>query len=147
MVLDEDGGISSEANVWITVNKEVVVDPCDLDGDQVWGALDLSVVAQRMQDGIISSADPIAWVEAESPYGLHTYWGDSNLDGQFDEQDLVATFISGGNWRGLGLQGIDRIWLQYFCLSFSSAACGVTKTLPRLGAESERFPLLVMSSY
>ena len=64
------------------------------------------------QDGFFDNADRIYWVKELA----HTYFGDSNLDGEFNSRDLVTVFQAGafedeltesfwesGDWNGDGV--------------------------------------------
>ena len=70
-------------------------DSCDLNGDGVCDAQDIDVMSQNVIDGTATKADRDALIEGASPEGFSTYIGDSDLNGQFDEQDIVAAFIAG----------------------------------------------------
>lgn len=96
----------------------------DFDGDDQFGAGDIDVLSAAIRsedhlavydvntDGDVNMADRTYWVETIA----RTYFGDSNLDGEFNTTDLVLTFQSGqyedmttgnstwgsGDWDGNG---------------------------------------------
>ena len=85
---------------------------CDINGDGTCDAADIDAMSQNVIDGTASAADRNALIEGASPDGFNTYIGDSDLNGTFDEQDIVAAFIAGtyltgnaagwaeGDWEG-----------------------------------------------
>ncbi len=99
-------------------------DPCDFDGDGVLGAGDLDLLSTEIRagtnnasfdvngDGAVDVADLNFLVGDESK--LHTWIGDSNLDGEFNSSDFVSVFgaakyetgqpatWSEGDWNGDG---------------------------------------------
>ena len=68
---------------------------CDINGDGTCDAADIDAMSQNVIDGTATNADRNALIESASPDGFNTYLGDSDLNGQFDEQDIVAAFIKG----------------------------------------------------
>ncbi|MBJ45124.1 MAG: hypothetical protein CMJ80_17920 [Planctomycetaceae bacterium] len=68
---------------------------CDINSDGICDANDIDAMSLSVMDGAHSSQDRIALIEGSAPNGFHTYVGDSNLNGVFDEQDLVSAFIEG----------------------------------------------------
>ena len=56
------------------------------------------------------TVDRDAWIESSSPDGFNTYIGDSDLNGQFDEQDIVAAFIAGQYLSGGAAGWADGDW-------------------------------------
>ena len=85
-------------------------EPCDLNGDGVCDAQDIDVMTQNVIDGTATKADRDALVESASPEGFNTYIGDSDLNGQFDEQDIVAAFIAGQYLSGGAAGWADGDW-------------------------------------
>lgn len=85
---------------------------CDIDGNGVCDAADIDMMSQQVMDGKATSEDRVALIESAQPDGFHTYVGDSDLNGAFDEQDIVGVFIEGkyltgeaagwaaGDWNG-----------------------------------------------
>ena len=69
--------------------------PCDINGDGNCDAADIDAMSQNVIDGTATEADRTALIESASPDGFNTYLGDSDLNGQFDEQDIVTAFIDG----------------------------------------------------
>ena len=63
-----------------------------------------------MLDGTASAADRNALIEGASPDGFNTYIGDSDLNGQFDEQDIVAAFIAGTYLTGNAAGWAEGDW-------------------------------------
>ena len=98
---------------------------CDVNGDGTCDAADIDAMSQNVIDGTASAADRNALIEGASPDGFNTYLGDSDLNGQFDEQDIVAAFIDGkylsgdaagwaqGDWDG-NLQFDEQDFVQAF---------------------------------
>ena len=88
---------------------------CDLNRDGRCDALDIDEITQQVQNGQATAEARRDLINSPAPNGFNTYVGDANLDGQFDEQDLVAVFISGkyltgeavgwanGDWDGNGV--------------------------------------------
>jgi hypothetical protein len=114
---------------WALDNIEVTADssgafPGDFDGDGVLAASDIDALTTAVQDGVtgaqfdvnndgsVNAADRTFWVQTLK----NTYFGDSNLDGEFNSADFVAVFTvgqyedgvannstwSGGDWNGDG---------------------------------------------
>ena len=100
-------------------------DPSDINGDGVTDAADIDALSQQVLDGTATAADRTALIESPAPNGLNTWVGDSDLNGQFDDQDLVAAFIAGkyitgneagwaeGDWDGDG-QFTDQDFVAAF---------------------------------
>ena len=98
---------------------------CDVNGDGTCDAADIDAMSQNVIDGTASAADRNALIEGASPDGFNTYIGDSDLNGTFDEQDIVAAFIDGkylsgdaagwaqGDWDG-NLQFDEQDFVQAF---------------------------------
>ncbi|MBJ42603.1 MAG: hypothetical protein CMJ80_04825, partial [Planctomycetaceae bacterium] len=98
---------------------------CDVNGDGTCDAADIDAMSQNVIDGTASAADRNALIQGASPDGFNTYLGDSDLNGQFDEQDIVAAFIDGkylsgdaagwaqGDWDG-NLQFDEQDFVQAF---------------------------------
>ena len=98
---------------------------CDVNGDGTCDAADIDAMSQNVIDGTASAADRNALIEGASPDGFNTYIGDSDLNGTFDEQDIVAAFIDGkylsgdaagweqGDWDG-NLQFDEQDFFQAF---------------------------------
>jgi hypothetical protein len=98
--------------------------PCNYNGDSFCDVADIDVLSAAVraaafdaaldldQDGQLSASDRRVWVEDY----LQTFFGDANLDGQFNSVDLVAVFEVGeyrdamvgnstwaeGDWNGDG---------------------------------------------
>ncbi|MCA9201088.1 MAG: hypothetical protein KDA87_26290, partial [Planctomycetales bacterium] len=95
-------------------------DPCDVNQDGACDATDFDVLATGVRggdatadlndDGSVNSGDLGYWVNDL----MNTYFGDSNLDGEFNSSDFVAAFTAGkyetgnsatwaeGDWDGSG---------------------------------------------
>ena len=94
------------------------------------------------QDSLVDSVDRRIWVEDLK----WTYFGDSNLDGRFDTNDLVLVLQGGeyednipgnstwatGDWNGDGDFTVNDIVL--------ALQAGGYETGPRVGSESDRGP-------
>ena len=88
---------------------------CDVNRDGRCDATDIDDISKQVQDEQTTFETRRSLIEGPEPHGFNTYIGDANLDGQFDEQDLVAVFISGkyltgeavgwanGDWDGDGV--------------------------------------------
>ena len=68
---------------------------CDINLDGVCDAQDIDEMTQRVLDGITTQADRNALISSSPDDGLNTYIGDSDMNGEFSEQDFVAVFIAG----------------------------------------------------
>ena len=71
-----------------------VFDPigsCDLNGDGVCDTADIDFMAAQGS----TLQERIEYIGAMKPDGLNSYLGDSNLDGVYDDQDIVSVFIPG----------------------------------------------------
>jgi hypothetical protein len=78
-------------------------DPGDFDANGALDAADIDQLSAAVRDGtnvadfdvtgdgLVNQADRIAWVESLK----NTYFGDANLDGEFNSGDLVAVFTVG----------------------------------------------------
>jgi hypothetical protein len=83
--------------------------PGDFDDDFVLTATDIDRLAGELRsggadlrfdsnyDGAVDSLDLTAWVE----HLAHTWYGDANLDGEFNSTDLVAVLAAGQYEDGL----------------------------------------------
>ncbi len=80
-------------------------DPCDFDGDGSLGEGDINLLSAAIasgendarfdvnKDGEVNGGDLSFFVQDESK--LHTWFGDANLDSEFNSGDLVAVFSAG----------------------------------------------------
>ncbi|MCA9166227.1 MAG: hypothetical protein KDB23_01105 [Planctomycetales bacterium] len=80
-------------------------DTPDINRDGVVNASDIDQLSKAVQrgatflldrydinfDGVVDDADRVRWVERH----LHTYFGDANLDGEFNSADFVEVFQAG----------------------------------------------------
>ena len=83
--------------------------PNDLNGDGSTDVMDIDLLTSKInaattntafdlnKDGYIDQQDRRVWVKEL----VHTYFGDANLDGEFDSRDLVEVFIVGKYETGL----------------------------------------------
>ena len=96
---------------------------CDINSDGICDANDIDAMSLSVMDGAHSSQDRIALIEGSAPNGFHTYVGDSNLNGVFDEQDLVSAFI-----EGKYLTGERAGWAQGLrsASHYPTCSCGST---------------------
>jgi hypothetical protein len=84
------------------------IDPvrsCDINGDALCDALDIDELSEAVRDNDVSpkydlnmdravnEADRVIWVK--DPKFMKTYFGDANLDGEFNTRDLVEVFQIG----------------------------------------------------
>ena len=104
-------GTTREIAITITKSQE----PCDINQDSVCDTQDIDAITQKVVEGTATLGDRSTLIEGAAPNGFNTYVGDSNLDGQFDEQDMVTVFIAGkyltgkaatwaeGDWDGNGV--------------------------------------------
>ena len=81
--------------------------PCDPNGDGICDANDIDAMTQRVLDGNATAADRQALIESPQPEGLLTYAGDSDMNGEFNDRDLVTVFI-----EGKYLTGERATWVQ-----------------------------------
>ena len=105
-------GLSADEIQSVYMHGMSAGDPSDINGDGVTDAADIDAISQQVADGTATAADRLALIEGAD--GLNTYVGDSDLNGQFDEQDFVAVFVAGkylsgdaagfaeGDWDGSG---------------------------------------------
>ncbi|MBJ44547.1 MAG: hypothetical protein CMJ80_14955 [Planctomycetaceae bacterium] len=118
-------GVTRDAMITF-IPSEVVVEgspvPCDVDGNGRLDAQDIDSMARSIQAGHhpseydLNTDSQVNFADfqllIESPNCLNTWIGDSDLNGQFDEQDIVVAFIAGkyltdkeaswadGDWNG-----------------------------------------------
>ena len=88
---------------FITDAGGVTGDPCDLNNDGVCDAGDIDALSALVnanendaafdlnEDGALTQADRDVWVVDL----MNTYFGDSNLDGEFNSSDFVTVFSAG----------------------------------------------------
>jgi hypothetical protein len=91
---------SLDADVFELTRVELL--PGDFDTDFVLSGNDIDILSQAIAassqrsfydmnaDTAVDEADRVAWVDT-----LNTYFGDSNLDGEFNSGDLIAVFTAG----------------------------------------------------
>lgn len=117
-------GIPEGAELWFGLGgvPNAISLPGDFDGDGTLDADDLNLLSEQVrqmnadssydlsEDGTIDAQDRRIWVEELA----NTYFGDSNLDGEFNSSDLVAVFRTAryesgltalweqGDWNGDG---------------------------------------------
>ena len=104
---------SAAATVTVTVMGSMPIEPCDINRDGTCDAEDIDAITQQVIDGSATPEQRRALIENPAPRGFHTYLGDSNLDGRFDEQDLVAVFIVGKYLTGQPAGWADGDWNGY----------------------------------
>ena len=90
---------------------------CDVNGDGSCDAADIDAMTQMVLDGSKTLGDRAALIESPEPDGFNTYIGDSDLNGSFDEQDIVAAFISGKYLSGQSAGWSDGDWNGDFLFS------------------------------
>jgi hypothetical protein len=102
--LDPAEGFSLDAFSYALLFKEAPTNGpiCDLDLNRSCDALDIDLLSQVMLAGsndirfdlngdqLVNQGDRRVWVEDL----MRTYFGDSNLDGEFNTRDLVAVFTT-----------------------------------------------------
>ena len=78
---------------------------CDFDGDGTLGIEDINLLYAAIRDGendpsfdvtgdqLVNNSDLREFVKA--PEKLNAYFGDANLDGEFNSTDLIAVFVAG----------------------------------------------------
>jgi hypothetical protein len=89
---------------WVVYLDKPLVSPLgDLNDDHYRNAVDMDLLSQQIRDsssdtvydlnsdGIVDAQDRIHWVHEIA----NTYFGDANLDGQFNSSDLVIVFEAG----------------------------------------------------
>ena len=122
IAINDDDNIDQPANrntqmMWQTENGELwhrsdvfpsvelgpdtgMFNGCDVNRDGTCDAVDIDEMSQMVLDGTKRQEDRTNLIENSTPNGFNTYIGDSNLDGQFDEQDIVVGFIAGDHLTG-----------------------------------------------
>ena len=73
----------------------IPLDACDVNRDGFCDVADIDAMTQMVINGTKTPTDRQKLIESRAPNGFHTYIGDANLDGVFDDQDFVKVFISG----------------------------------------------------
>ena len=68
---------------------------CDVNHDGMCDDHDIDEMTQFVLDGVATEGDRQAFIESPFPQGLNTWIGDSDMNGEFDEQDFVAVFNDG----------------------------------------------------
>ena len=68
---------------------------CDVNADGVCDAADIDAMSQQVLDGTATQADRAALIEGAAPDGFNTYFGDANLDGEFNSSDFISILITG----------------------------------------------------
>ncbi|MFC1757754.1 hypothetical protein ACFL2H_03170 [Planctomycetota bacterium] len=72
------------------------------DIDALTGAIQMGISDSRFdvnEDGVVNSSDRVFWIETVA----RTYFGDSNLDGEFNSSDLVDVFQANEYEDGIAL--------------------------------------------
>lgn len=95
-------------------NSDGTVDDKDIDAQSVESKKsepDLAVFDEN-DDGMVNEDDRLIWVKQHSRDGMGTWFGDANLEGEFNSSDLVKVFSAGkyeedamagwadGDWNG-----------------------------------------------
>jgi hypothetical protein len=95
----------------------VPVDPCDVNRDGVCGVDDIDSMTQMLIDDTATHEQRTALIVGTYPEGLNSFFGDANLDGEFNTGDLVQVLGAGkyetedyagwaqGDWNGDGVFG------------------------------------------
>ena len=93
----------------------VVADPCDINGDGTCDVMDIDAMTQNVINGVSTLDDHADLIKRQLTVGFNTYYGDANLDGEFNSSDMVDVFIAGkyetgetaswgeGDWDANGL--------------------------------------------
>ena len=68
---------------------------CDVNEDGVCDAADIDAMTQQVLNGAATQADRAALIEGAAPDGFNTYFGDANLDGEFNSSDFISILIIG----------------------------------------------------
>ena len=97
--------------------EPIPVDACDVNEDGSCDATDIDAMTQMVLDGSKTLGDRAALIESPEPDGFNTYIGDSDLNGSFDEQDIVAAFISGKYLSGQSAGWAEGDWDGDFLFS------------------------------
>ena len=84
----------------------VVPGMCDADRNAICNVSDVETMSQKVQVGEEPMFMLDDLIRRPMPSGFNTYYGDANLDGEFNSSDLVAVFAEGlyetgqpGGWR------------------------------------------------
>ena len=83
---------------------------CDINGDGVCDAADIDAMTQMVIDGTATQEQRTALIESAAPDGLNTWIGDSDMNGEFNDQDFVAVFIGGKYITGEQAGWVDGDW-------------------------------------
>ena len=118
--------LSSRPHGVIEFLQSGVIEPCDVNRDGDCNAIDIDLVSAAVregltdekydldQNGVVDNGDRERWVLDSDM--MFTWFGDSNLDGEFSSSDFVSVFVSGeyeddfpgnsgwadGDWNGDG---------------------------------------------
>jgi hypothetical protein len=68
---------------------------CDVNGDGSCDVSDVDAMTQNVLTGERTAEERTALIQLRMPQGFETYFGDSNLDGNFNSNDLVTVFTAG----------------------------------------------------
>ena len=98
-------GFLDPSNTFVEIDPAAVTLPCDFDGNGNLDVQDIDLMAHAIQTGAnppqydLNADSQVNFDDfqllIESPNCLNTWIGDSDLNGQFDEQDIVIAFIAG----------------------------------------------------
>jgi hypothetical protein len=73
----------------------VVPSLCDVNRDGTCDVADIDLMTQTVRDGVRTLAERTELIDRSSPDGFYTFFGDANLDGEFNSGDLVQVFDAG----------------------------------------------------
>lgn len=161
VIHETDSGTAQAGNAGVTggilFDVGGATDPCDLNGDGSCDVLDIDALSAEVRngtnnpnfdldgDGAVNEADRVVLVESL----FNTFFGDSNLDGEFNTSDFVSVFTTGefedgvdgnstwatGDWNGDGDFGTGD-----FVLAFSA---GGFEAGPRVAVDAVPEPASV----
>jgi hypothetical protein len=161
--IDTTQGHVIEAFSYALLFKQPKATPCDFDLNGSCDVTDIDLLSQVVRagthgtrfdlnsDGQVDQEDRRVWVEDL----MNTYFGDSNLDGEFNTRDLVNVFISSeyedaeignsswrtGDWDGDGDFGTSDLVTAFVSNGFEKGPRAATAIIP----EPSSLHMLMMS--
>ena len=95
--LTKDGVVDiADIDFWhVNLRGMASIPMCDVNHDGMCDDHDIDEMTQFVLDGVATEGDRQAFIESPFPQGLNTWIGDSDMNGEFDEQDFVAVFNDG----------------------------------------------------
>ena len=156
VVYETDSGSAQAGNAGVTggilFDVAAAPNPCDFNGDGICDAADIDALSAEVRnatnnaafdlngDAVVDETDRVVMVEQL----LNTYFGDSNLDGEFNTSDFVSVFTTGefedgvagnstwatGDWNGDGEFGTGDFVLAFSAGGFEEGPRVATASVP-----------------